>query len=257
MSIYKIKRFSSNQLDFSEVISFLKEYKDIPFEVLYRNNVYGTGLFINEFKIKDTDRLKEVLELLHTRFNYQFCFGEINGTLLKFKYQIFLDSVKIGDKIHAFLQPTTKIKADKFTQYIPKNTLVHFTDVSNLDSIIRNGLTPQGRSNGEKGYNYPPCIHFLTDLFGLFKYENGKIVPGGGGWRTNNLIMFEVTPPKRNTFILDPACDFGVICYNPIPKSCIRLVDPSEYGELFVTRSFPQSELNKRAKPILVSKIIL
>ena len=257
MSIYKIKRFSSNQLDFSEVILFLKEYKDIPFEVLYRNNAYGTGLVIDEFKIKDTDRLKEVLGLLHTRFNYQFCFGKINGTLLKFKYQIFLESIKKGDQICAFLQPTTKIKADKITQYHPKNTLFHFTDASNLDSIIRNGLTPQGRSNGEKGYNYPPCIHFLTDLFGLFKYENGKLMPGGNGWRTNDLIMFEITPPKRNTFILDPACDFGVICYESVPKSNIRLVDEKEYGNLFRERSFPLYEFNKRTKPIRVSKINL
>jgi hypothetical protein len=256
MSIYKIKRFSSNQLDFSEVISFLKEYKDIPFETLYRNNAYGTGLCILKgFELKDKEEFEKVINILIEKFKYQFCFGKINNKpIFSFKKQQFFKTLKNGDIVsHILLQPTIKIKADKLTQYVPNKTLFHFTDVKNLNSIMKNGLIPKGRSgNSVTGYNYPPCIHFMTDLSILFNYENGKIIPVDG-WRTKDLIMFEITPPKSCSFVMDPAFELGVICYDPIPKSCIRLVDPSEYKDLFLNRSI--KEFDKTVKIIKINEI--
>lgn len=258
MSIYKIKRFSSNQLDFTEVLSLLRnEYKDIPFTVFHRKdtNTYGAGVCILEnFVVKDKERFKEAINILEERFKYQFCFGKVGDRpIFKFKCQQFFNTLKNGDTIKCvLLQPTTKIKADKFTQYIPNKTLFHFTDVKNLNSIIKNGLIPKGR-NGF-GYNYPPCIHFMTDLSILFSYENGKIIPVDD-WRTKDLIMFEITPPKNCSFVMDPAFELGVICYDPIPKSHIRLVDPSEYENLFKNRSLPEKYLMKKVKPIKISEI--
>lgn len=259
--IYKIKRFSSvsNILNFRDVIKFLKKFPNLPFEVLKHNKSYGTGLSImNRFKINNLEEFLYVIKTLIDEFKYQLLFVRINnGSLLKFKYDLFLQELKEGDYIDTLLmQPTTKIKIDNITQYIPQNTIFHMTDSSNFESILKNGLNPRGREQGPRGYNYPPCTHFLTDLHGLIKLEGGRIF-GNGGWRTDDLILFEVNPPKTIKFIQDPACYFGIITYNKIDPKYIRLVGPSEYKNLFKKRSLTDSESKKKINPVLVKNIIL
>lgn len=254
----RVKRFSniSGPLDFSKVIAYLRNYKDLPFGVLYRNNAYGTGVTLEEYIVEDPEEIKDVLNTLLNLFKFQFVGGYSDNRFIKFNLSEFLNSIKKGSKIELVLQPTTKIKADKFTEFKPNRTLFHISDVSNQDSILKYGLIPKGRSYGEKGYNYPNCIHLLTDLFGLVQLKNGKLTPGNG-WRTNNIILFEVTPPKENQFLLDPVCDFGVITYNPIPKENIRLVPEEEYKKVFKERSFPMSVLSKKIKFIKIKDIII
>jgi hypothetical protein len=257
--IYKIKRFSSNLniLNFKDVIKFLKNFPNLPFEVLKHEKSYGTGLTImDRFRINDLEEFLYVIKTLVDKFKYQLLFVRINnGKLLKFKYDLFLQELKKGDYIdNLMMQPTTKIKVDNITQYTPQDTIFHMTDSSNLESILKNGFIPKGREYGLKGYNYPPCIHFLTDLYGLIRLEGNRIF-GNGGWRTDDLILFEVNPPKNIEFLHDPACDFGIITYTKIDPEYIRLVDPNEYKNLFRKRSLTNKGWRERINPVLVKNI--
>lgn len=246
--------FRRKALNFIDVVNFLKTTKYL-FDTLFKDGVYSSGLHLDykALDVEDIEGLISVLNDLIEEFYYQFIFGYVDGKIIKFNYKEFISTIKPKSRVELFMQPTTKVNIDKLTEYIPKSYLYHATDSSNLSSILGKGLLPKGRSQGELGYNYYPAVHLLTDLNGMVKLDLSGNLVGAKNWKSN-LVLIEVNPEK-NRFILDPASDVGAITYEKIIPDNLRVVDKSEYEDLFKSRSIPDYEMFGKNKFISIKKI--
>lgn len=221
------------ELDYSDVIKFLRSNTKLKFSTIYRNRSFSSGVYlIGSLNYSERLELMRVLSELIQLFNYQFTFAFIDNDVVKFdidKLNSVLMSSKSVMNIKLFTQPTIRVKIDSLTEYKTSDPLFHFTNDNNALSIISNGLIPKSRLDGA-GYIYPPSIHLLTNLNHMVTYENERL-KGASKWKSD-LIGFKINP-RRYKFIQDPSCDVGLICYDKISTYDIELIEENEYKDLF------------------------
>lgn len=203
-----------------------KNFSNLGKATLMRNEM-GIDFLL---KIKNTDKLKEVMSLVNN-IGYFIASYKIGDITYRFNDENFINIIKDNLK-NAKLPVTLHLEAkfDKKEESIPK-IVFHITSEEFIEKIKKFGLIPKSKS--KKSY-HPERIYLALEVEAALSMaaqiqsitEREEYFP--------YLISIDTTKLKDVKFYIDPNfSDYGVYVLENIPKKAIVQIEKIDPEELY------------------------